>query len=130
MHIHVCSLLHKRKCLCALAGGGVNGGSQVCGAMTSGGTESILSAVKASRDYMCSRCGITAPEMVIGESAHAAFFKAAEYFKIRLIKVWLTVNVVLLQNGLVKVCFGLCTLMTLDGACVRACSLQHVSATF
>jgi sphinganine-1-phosphate aldolase len=55
--------------------------------MTSGGTESILSAVKASRDYMAQRRGITHPEMVIGESAHAAFFKAAEYFKIRLIKV-------------------------------------------
>lgn len=55
--------------------------------MTSGGTESILSAVKASRDYMCTRRGITQPEMVIAESAHAAFFKAAEYFKIRLIKV-------------------------------------------
>jgi sphinganine-1-phosphate aldolase len=65
----------------------VNGGSQVCGAMTSGGTESILSAVKASRDYMCARRGITEPEMVIAESAHAAFFKAAEYFRIRLVKV-------------------------------------------
>ncbi len=69
------------------AAGGVNGSSEVCGAMTSGGTESILSAVKASRDYMCVRRGITEPEMVIAESAHAAFFKAAEYFKIRLIKV-------------------------------------------
>lgn len=36
---------------------------------------------------MSLRKGITAPEMVIGESAHAAFFKAAEYFKIRLVKV-------------------------------------------
>lgn len=68
-------------------GGGDADCSQVCGAMTSGGTESILSAVKASRDYMAQRRGITHPEMVIGESAHAAFFKAAEYFKIRLIKV-------------------------------------------
>lgn len=55
--------------------------------MTSGGTESILSAVKASRDYMCARRGITEPEVVIAESAHAAFFKAAEYFRIRLVKV-------------------------------------------
>ena len=31
--------------------------------------------------------GITEPEMVIAESAHAAFFKAAEYFKIRLVQV-------------------------------------------
>ena len=59
----------------------------VCGSMTSGGTESILTAVKASRDYMCARKGIRHPEMVVAQSAHAAFFKAAEYFKIRLIKV-------------------------------------------
>lgn len=45
--------------------------------MTSGGTESILTAVKASRDYMAARRGITEPEMVIAVSAHAAFVKAA-----------------------------------------------------
>ena len=48
---------------------------QVCGAMTSGGTESILSAVKASRDYMAARRGVRRPEMVIGVSAHAAYWK-------------------------------------------------------
>ena len=57
--------------------------------MTSGGSESILSAVKASRDYMRTVKGIRQPEMVIGDSAHAAFFKAAEYFKIKLVKVTL-----------------------------------------
>jgi hypothetical protein len=55
--------------------------------MTSGGTESILTAVKASRDYMRAKRGIREPEMIIANSAHAAFFKAAEFFKIRLIKV-------------------------------------------
>jgi sphinganine-1-phosphate aldolase len=59
----------------------------VVGAMTSGGTESILTAVKASRDYMRAKRGIRRPEMVIGRSAHAAFFKAAEYFKIKLVVV-------------------------------------------
>lgn len=55
--------------------------------MTSGGTESILTAVKASRDYMAATRGITQPEMVIAISAHAAFIKAAEYFNIRLVRV-------------------------------------------
>ena len=55
--------------------------------MTSGGTESILSAVKASRDYMRAKRGIRYPEMVIANSAHAAFYKAAEFFNIRLITV-------------------------------------------
>lgn len=50
-----------------------------------GGTESILLAVKASRDYMVAARGITAPEMVVGPSAHAAYWKAAEYFNIKLV---------------------------------------------
>ncbi len=67
--------------------GGPEGDPGVVGAMTSGGTESILTAVKASRDYMRAKRGIRRPEMVIGRSAHAAFFKAAEYFKIKLVVV-------------------------------------------
>ena len=55
--------------------------------MTSGGTESILTAVKASRDYMRAKRGIRHPEMVVGQSAHAAFFKASEYFKVKLVVV-------------------------------------------
>ena len=51
------------------------------------GTESILTAVKTSRDYMRARKGIRHPEMVVGQSAHAAFFKAAEYFKVKLVVV-------------------------------------------
>lgn len=71
----------------ALLGGGRSGDPGVCGAMTSGGTESIQTAVKASRDYMAARRGITEPEMVVADSAHAAFVKAAEYFKVRLVRV-------------------------------------------
>lgn len=44
--------------------GGPGGDPGVCGSMTSGGTESILTAVKASRDYMRATRGITEPEMV------------------------------------------------------------------
>lgn len=38
-------------------------GGQICGNMTSGGTESILLAMKSSRDYMRDTKGITKPEM-------------------------------------------------------------------
>lgn len=38
-------------------------GGQICGNMTSGGTESILLAMKSSRDYMKTKKGITKPEM-------------------------------------------------------------------
>ncbi|KAL5082723.1 hypothetical protein RYX36_011144 [Vicia faba] len=62
-------------------------GGQICGNMTSGGTESILLAVKSSRDYMKSKKGITRPEMIIPESGHSAYDKAAQYFNIKLWRV-------------------------------------------
>lgn len=62
-------------------------GGQVCGNMTSGGTESIILAVKSSRDYMKVKKGIMKPEMIIPESAHSAYDKAAQYLKIKLWRV-------------------------------------------
>ena len=55
--------------------------------MTSGGTESILMAVKAARERARAERGITEPEMVVADSAHAAFHKAAHYFGVRVHKV-------------------------------------------
>jgi sphinganine-1-phosphate aldolase len=57
------------------------------GFMTSGGTESILSAVKAARERGRAERDIAEPEMVVAESAHAAFHKAAHYFGVTLHKV-------------------------------------------
>jgi sphinganine-1-phosphate aldolase len=45
--------------------------------MTSGGTESIISALHASIVYARETKGITAPEIVVASSAHAAVYKAA-----------------------------------------------------
>jgi glutamate/tyrosine decarboxylase-like PLP-dependent enzyme len=55
----------------------------VAGFMTSGGTESILCAVKAARERGRAERAITAPEMVLAASAHAAFHKAAHSFGVR-----------------------------------------------
>lgn len=71
----------------SMLGGGVNGNPDVCGAMTGGGSESILTMMKACRDYSRFVKGIRNPEMIIGDSAHAAYFKGAEYFKIKLVMV-------------------------------------------
>ena len=65
----------------------VHGDAEVAGFMTSGGTESILCAVKAARERGREERDITEPEMVVAASAHAAFHKAAHYFGIRLHKV-------------------------------------------
>ena len=62
-------------------------GETAAGFMTSGGTESILMAVKAARERGKKERGITAPEMVLPESAHAAFHKGAHYFGLQVHKV-------------------------------------------
>jgi glutamate/tyrosine decarboxylase-like PLP-dependent enzyme len=62
-------------------------GETAAGFMTSGGTESILCAVKAARERARAERGIEAPEMVVASSAHAAFHKAAHYFGLRVHKV-------------------------------------------
>ena len=62
------------------------GDENCCGTTTSGGTESIMLACKAYRDYAEKR-GIEKPEMIITDTAHAAFWKAADYFKIKVVEV-------------------------------------------
>eukprot|EP01098_Paradermamoeba_levis_P003614 TRINITY_DN1624_c0_g1_i2.p1 TRINITY_DN1624_c0_g1~~TRINITY_DN1624_c0_g1_i2.p1 ORF type:complete len:449 (+),score=118.60 TRINITY_DN1624_c0_g1_i2:137-1483(+) len=64
-----------------------NGGPSTCGTMTSGGTESILMACKAHREWARETKGITSPEIVAPTSVHAAFDKACGYFGIKLIHV-------------------------------------------
>lgn len=49
------------------------------GNFTSGGTESIICAVKAARNYARKVRGIAEPNIVIPVTAHAAFHKAAHY---------------------------------------------------
>ncbi|MEZ4448357.1 MAG: aminotransferase class V-fold PLP-dependent enzyme [Nannocystaceae bacterium] len=66
---------------------GPSGEEGICGAVSSGGTESILLAMKTYRDHARATRRIRHPEMVIPTTAHAAFEKAAHYFGIRLVKV-------------------------------------------
>ncbi len=61
-------------------------GGAVEGYLTSGGTESLLQAVKTARDVGRER-GIERPSVVAGQSAHAAFTKAADYFDVDLVRV-------------------------------------------
>lgn len=60
----------------------LGGGAGVCGTVSSGGTESIMLAMKTYRDWARDTRGITRPEMVLPITAHAAFDKAAQYFHI------------------------------------------------
>ncbi len=64
----------------------LHGPATAAGFLTSGGTESILCGVLAARERGRAERGITAPEMVLPESAHAAFHKAAHLFGIKVHK--------------------------------------------
>lgn len=66
----------------------LGGDEQVVGNMTSGGTESILMAVKAAREWgQVHKPGLQTPEMVLPVTAHPAFEKAADYFGVRPVRV-------------------------------------------
>lgn len=57
---------------------------EIAGSFTSGGTESIILAVKAARDFAKERkAHITQPEIILPTTAHAAFHKAAHYLGLK-----------------------------------------------
>lgn len=62
----------------------LGGDEETAGNMTSGGTESLLMAVKTARDWArAKRPSITVPEMILPATAHPAFHKAAHYFTVK-----------------------------------------------
>jgi sphinganine-1-phosphate aldolase len=62
----------------------LNGDDEVVGNMTSGGTESLLMAVKTAREWArAHRPEIESPEMILPLTAHPAFEKAAHYFGVK-----------------------------------------------
>lgn len=56
----------------------------ICGTVTSGGTESILLAMKTYRDFAKVSKNINKPEVIVPVTAHAAFDKACQYFNIKM----------------------------------------------
>jgi sphinganine-1-phosphate aldolase len=67
--------------------GGAKAGEEICGTLSSGGTESIMLAMKTYRDRARAERGIRRPEMIVPVTAHAAFDKAAQYFGIKMVRI-------------------------------------------
>lgn len=67
----------------------LNGGPEAAGTMTSGGSESIMMAVKTYRDRGRAERAIDAPQLVLPASAHPAFFKACHYLSVEPVVVGL-----------------------------------------
>jgi sphinganine-1-phosphate aldolase len=62
----------------------LRGDSNAVGHLTTGGTESIMLAVKTARDKArAEHPDIIQPEMVLPKTAHAAFHKAAHYLSVK-----------------------------------------------
>jgi glutamate/tyrosine decarboxylase-like PLP-dependent enzyme len=97
-----CSLLH--------------GDDESVGTMTSGGTESILMAVKAARDLARkTKPWILKPELVCPASAHVAFEKACKYFGLKYISVKLDDDYRANVKAMKKAC-GINTVMMMGSA--------------
>jgi glutamate/tyrosine decarboxylase-like PLP-dependent enzyme len=72
------SLKEMQQDVVSMSTGLLNGGDDVGGSMTSGGTESIFLAVKTARDRARAERGIRNGRMVLPRTAHPAFIKAAQ----------------------------------------------------
>ncbi|GLW33384.1 pyridoxal phosphate-dependent decarboxylase family protein [Actinoplanes regularis] len=75
------SLLAMENALVAAAAKLLGGDASTVGSVTSGGTESLILAVKAARDAHPS---LQNPRLVVPSTAHAAFAKAAHYLRVGL----------------------------------------------
>jgi sphinganine-1-phosphate aldolase len=91
LHAHVWPSVSKFEAEVVAMTADMLGGSQtpdeICGTLTSGGTESILMAMKTYRDWARETKGITQPEVIAPITAHAAFDKAAHYFGLKLVRI-------------------------------------------
>jgi len=60
---------------------------EVCGTVTSGGSESIMMAMKVYRDWGRAEKKITKPEIIMPDTAHPAFDKSGNYFGIKMVHI-------------------------------------------
>lgn len=82
------SLLRIENEVVGMARAHLRGDDDVVGNFTTGGTESIMMAVKAARDRARElRPDLDRPTMVLPVTAHAAFHKAAHYFDVEAVSV-------------------------------------------
>ncbi|RLB38251.1 MAG: aspartate aminotransferase family protein [Deltaproteobacteria bacterium] len=87
------SLMSLENDLVGMARAHLGGDEAVVGNFTSGGTESIILAVKTARDYArATRPQVGEPEMILPVTAHAAFHKAAHYLGVKVVQTGVNPN--------------------------------------
>lgn len=67
----------------------MNGDEEVCGHVTTGGTDSISNAILAHKFWGREVKGITKPNIVIQYTTHLAFIRACQYYNVecRIVKL-------------------------------------------
>jgi len=73
-----------------------------CGLLTSGGTESILMAIRSYKYWALNKKGIKYPELIIPVSAHAAFIKGCEMYNIKPIIIDINPNTYKVETKTVR----------------------------
>ncbi|MBM3482805.1 MAG: aspartate aminotransferase family protein [Alphaproteobacteria bacterium] len=82
------SLRQHEQGVIAMVGEMLNAPEGAVGSITTGGTESILMAVKAARDWArATKPRATQPEMIVPRTAHAAFNKAGELLGVKVVRM-------------------------------------------
>lgn len=95
----------------------LRGGENAVGNFTSGGTESILLAVKTYRDRARAlKPHIKEPEMILPYTAHGAFLKAARYFDVKAVLVQFDPNTYQVDMEAVKAAISPNTILMVGSA--------------
>jgi sphinganine-1-phosphate aldolase len=80
------SLLRMENEIVGLCARHLGGGPEASGSFTSGGTESLILAVKTARDWArVHRPEVVRPEIIVPVTAHASLHKAAHYLDVALV---------------------------------------------
>ncbi|MGH1337919.1 MAG: pyridoxal phosphate-dependent decarboxylase family protein [Aureispira sp.] len=97
------SLLQLENQLIGIAINLLGGDEETVGSFTSGGTESIILAVKTARDYYKDKYPTPGvPEMIVAETAHAAFHKAGHYLGVNVVVAPVNKETFKLEVGVVE----------------------------
>lgn len=93
-----------------------HGDEDACGTVTTGGTESIMMACKAFRDFAYINKGITNPQIVVATTAHTAFDKSAQYLGLSVKTVPVDPNTYTVDLNAVRRAIGRRTCMIVGSA--------------
>jgi len=111
------SLLKLENDLIGMAIDLLGGDEEVVGNVTSGGTESIILAVKTARDYFKDKHPeIKEPEIIVAETTHAAFHKAGHYLSVKVVMVPVNKETFKMEPKLVEAAITPNTIMIVGSA--------------